>query len=203
MKQMTVGGKQLTVQKRSKEPAQPQRRKLLRLPEYDYASTGAYFVTICVKDHKPILGKIVGEDIKLNRLGQIVLEIWNNLPNHYDNVELDEFIVMPNHVHGIIWILSNAPSTKSVRAGLRPPQSTREGLRPSPTISGKPNLPEIIRAFKSFSAREINKTINSPDKFSWQRNCHDHVIRNDDDLNQHRAYIQNNPLKWALDEYYQ
>ncbi|MCL5429360.1 MAG: transposase [Chloroflexi bacterium] len=199
---MTVGSKQLAVQKRSKEPAQPQRRKTLRLSEYDYSSPGAYFVTICVNGKRHILGTIVGEEIHLSKVGEIVQEVWHNLSRHYENIELDEFIVMPNHVHGIIWILSNLPSTKSVGAGLRPAQSSREGLRPSPTKITQLNLPEIIRAFKSFSAREINKTINSPDKFSWQRSYHDHVIRNDDDLNQHRAYIQNNPLKWAKDEYY-
>ncbi|MCL5429013.1 MAG: transposase, partial [Chloroflexi bacterium] len=82
-------------------------------------------------------------------------------------------------------------------------ESVGEGLRPSPTLPAKQvGLPEIVRALKSFSAREINKKRGSLEPF-WQRGYHDHIIRNNEDLNQHRAYIQNNPLKWALDEYYQ
>ena len=184
-------------------PALAQRRKTLRLSEFDYASAGAYFVTICVKNRMPVLGKIVGEKNRLSRLGEIVGNVWNNLPNHYEDIELDEFIVMPNHVHGIIWMLENSPAVETVGAGLRPAQSEREGLRPSPTPTRRLGLPEIVRAFKSFSAREINKETKGRNRFHWQRSYHDHVIRNEDDLYQHRAYIQNNPLKWALDEYYQ
>jgi putative transposase len=173
----------------------------MRLPEYDYTTPGAYFVTICVNDKRPQLGKIVGEGVALSNAGLRVAEVWNKLTNHYTNIELDEFIVMPNHVHGIIWILDDIAKLGSVGAGLRPAQSNREGLRPSPTMPISRNLSEIVRAFKSFSAREINK-VNQGERFSWQRSYHEHVIRNDDDLNQHRAYIQNNPNKWVLDEYH-
>jgi len=183
-------------------PAQSQRRKTLRLREYDYTTPGAYFVTICVNNKKPILGKIVGEEIILAKVGEIVREVWHNLPGYYTTIELDEFIVMPNHVHGIIWILGSSPPPDAVGAGLSPARSDREGLRPSPTKAHSLALPEIVRAFKSFSAREVNKNLRLVEKFSWQRSYHEHIVRNDDDLNQHRVYIQNNPLKWSLDEYY-
>lgn len=185
------------------KPAQSQRRKALRLAEYDYTTPGAYFVTICVQDKRPILGKIIEEKLHHSEVGEKVNEVWHNLPNHYGNIELDEFIVMPNHVHGIIWIIDTSPLPETVGAGLRPAQPDREGLRPSLTFAGRHGLPEIVKAFKSFSAREINKTIEDQGRFSWQRSYHDHVIRNEEDLYQHRAYIHNNPLKWGLDEYYQ
>ncbi len=128
----------------------------------------------------------------MSKVGKVVKEVWKDLPKHYENIELDEFIVMPNHVHGILWLIDESPQTASVGAG----------LRPSPTKIINHGLPEIIRAFKSFSAREVNKIRINADKFSWQRGYHDHVIRNDEDLNLHRAYMQSNPLKWTLDEYY-
>ncbi|MEX2161214.1 MAG: transposase [Anaerolineales bacterium] len=181
-------------------PAQPSHRKAQRLPQYDYASAGAYFVTVCVKDRLPILGTMVGSEVRLTRAGELITEVWNDLPQHYDFIELDEFIVMPNHVHGIVWISSNEPTDDSVGAGLRPAQSVREGLRPSPTKK-PPGLSEIVRSFKSFSAREIHKANQTTGSF-WQRGFYEHIIRNDDDLYQHRAYVRNNSLKWALDEYY-
>ncbi len=177
----------------SARKSSPRRRKPQRLPDFDYTNDGAYFVTMCVKGGLPLLGKVVGENTQLSRAGEIAKQVWFGLPQHYTSIKLDEFIVMPNHVHGIIWILSETSPLRSVG----------EGLRPSPTVPNKQyGLPEIIRAFKSFSAREINKTRNSPGAF-WQRGFIEHVIRNDDDLYKHRAYIQNNPLKWSLDQYYQ
>ena len=187
----SVGASLRTAQNNSAD-AQP-RHKPQRLPDFDYSAEGAYFVTICVKDRLPVLGKFVGEEVVLSPSGETVKYTWNSLPVHYDAVELDEFIVMPNHVHGIIWILSKSSIERSVG----------EGLRPSPTVPHKLHgLPEIIRAFKSFSAREITSTLKTSGAF-WQRGYHEHILRNDEDLFQHRAYIISNPLKWPVDEYYQ
>lgn len=169
----------------------PLRRKSLRLPDYDYATAGAYFGTICLKDTKRGLGEVLNDQVKLTRLGDIANRVWNNLSNHYPKIALDEFIVMPNHVHGIIWLLNEPPNTHSVG----------EGLRPSPSqVKQTPSLTEVIRAFKSFSAREINRVLGAKGTL-WQRGFYEHIIRNDDDLYQHRQYVRNNPLKWALDEY--
>jgi REP element-mobilizing transposase RayT len=170
------------------------RRKPQRLREFDYSDEGAYFFTICVKDRVPMLGTVKGERVTLSEAGKLVQQTWKELPGHYNEIGLDEFMVMPNHVHGIIWILGRTPPSGSVG----------EGLRPSPTkTSNKVSLPEVIRAFKSFSAREVNKLNNTSGLALWQRGYHEHVLRNDDDLYQHRAYIVNNPLKWELDEYHQ
>ncbi len=145
--------------------------------------------------------------MRLNELGKIVTRVWNNLPIYFPTILLDQFICMPNHFHGIIII---------VGAGLRParpratpnenfitqPRATavRTGLRPAPTEDIKiHNLGNIVGAFKSFSAREINKIRGTPGLPVWQRNYYEHVIRNDYAFNKIREYIYYNPLRWELD----
>jgi REP element-mobilizing transposase RayT len=156
-------------------------RKLNRLTGYDYSQDGYYFVTVCVKDRKNWLGEIRDNQMILNQRGRIVLNCWNDLPRHYPNMGLDEFIVMPNHVHGIIIIKNDVGN----------------GLKPFPTkLHG---LSEFIRAFKTFSSRNINKIIVNHERFRWQKSFHDHIIRNEKDLNNMREYIANNPLKWDED----
>ncbi|MBX3047159.1 MAG: transposase [Anaerolineales bacterium] len=168
------------------------RRKPQRLAHYDYASAGAYFFTICTNDRQHLLGSIIAEGVQLTPAGEIAKRTWLDLPQHYSLIKLDEFIVMPNHVHGILWLTEKPYQLQAVG----------EGLRPSPTNTQRqPGLTELIRAFKSFSAREINKLRKTTGSV-WQRGFYEHIVRNDNDLYQHRAYIQNNPLKWTIDEYY-
>ena len=168
---------------------QAQRRKPRRPTESDYSTPGAYFVTLCTKDRRPSPAKI----IKLSGVGELANRVWADLVNHYSNIKLDEFIVMPNHFHGIVWLLGKDFLSETVG----------EDPRPSSTLPiTNPSLPELIRAFKSFSAREMNKRLRVSKPF-WQRGYHEHVIRNEEDLYLHSAYVLNNPLKWALDEYYQ
>jgi putative transposase len=157
-------------------------RKLNRLREYDYSKDGHYFVTICVKNRLECLGKIYNERMIPNENGKIVIKCWDDLPNHYHNIRLDGFIMMPNHVHAIIII-------KNPIVG--------NGFKPFPTK--KYNLSEIIRGFKTFSSRKINEQRNITDKFQWQKSFYDHIIRNEKSLNKIREYIQNNPLQWHLD----
>ena len=158
----------------------PCKRKTLRLPYFDYSQSGAYFVTICLKNRESsLLGKILHGEMLLNDLGEIVLQSWLDLPNHYSQVKLDEFMVMPNHCHGIIKIAD-----------------VGAGLKPAPT---KQALSEIIRAFKSFSARKINIFRKLPGMSVWQRSFYEHVIRDEKSLNRIREYIANNPLRWEFD----
>ena len=167
-------------------------RKTTRLPDYDYTQAGAYFFTVCVKEWKRMLGEVVGEDVVLTKEGEIVQTIWNELTEHYEDIKLDAFVVMPNHVHSIVWIHED----KVTRV-------VGEGLRPSPTKKTKRHgLPEIVRAFKSFSARKITELRCTQGQPFWQRSFYDHNIRDDEDLYNNRKYIQENPLKWSLDEYY-
>lgn len=170
-------------------------RQSIRLRNYDYAANGAYFVTICTHNRECSLGEIVNGEMVVNELGRLVSTTWMDLPNHNDNIQLDEFVIMPNHIHGIIII---------VGAGSKPAQNRqiifRAGLEPAPTTNANIKLSEIVRQLKTFSARRINQLRNTPRVPVWQRNYYEHIIRNKKSLNQIRDYIQNNPLQWQWDE---
>jgi len=171
--------------------SQIKKRKLNRLKDYDYYQDGFYFVTICTKNREEIFGKIDDGKMILNEYGEIAKNCWLDLPNHYQNCVLDEFIVMTNHVHGII-IIENNIGIPVVGNGLKPFPT-----KPFPTKNH--GLSEIIRGFKTFSAKYIN--LKSGEKiFQWQKSFYDHIIRNEISLNNIRDYIINNPLKWDLDE---
>ncbi len=155
----------------------PQRRPL-RLPEYDYAANGAYFVTVCVANRTPMLGTLVGAGprparVELSPFGQIVEDVWNDLPNHTTGVALGPFVIMPDHIHAIIML-----------------DDGRAGLGPAPTA-----LSEVVRQLKSFSSRKINQLRGTPGRPVWQRSYYEHVIRNEDDWLECAAYIQQNPMK--------
>ena len=171
-------------------------RHSIRLKGYDYAQAGLYFVTICTQNHECLFGNIVGAgskpalaepaQITLNPLGDIVQKTWLDLINHNKNIELHDFVVMPNHVHGIVEIIDSGRHWA--------------GLEPAPTNA---KLPEIIRQFKTFSAKRINQlreTIGTP---VWQRNYHEHIIRDETAYLKIAEYIQTNPQKWSDDLYYQ
>jgi REP element-mobilizing transposase RayT len=150
-------------------------RPSLRLKGYDYSLPGYYFFTFCVKRRKKILGHIIEGTMYLNVYGQIVKFTWFDLVNHVSGISLDAFVVMPDHVHGIVVILDvdNEPTATS-------------------KSSHKP-LPEIIRQLKTFSAIRINKARKTAGQRVWQRNYYERIIRNNDELNRIRAYIINNP----------
>jgi len=189
----------------------PHLRRPIRLPAFDYTSPGAYFVTICTHRHQCLFGDIEDGTMRLNPFGQIVRETWDLLPRHYPHVELDSFVVMPNHVHAIIVIVGAGfePAPESagltrptVRAGfkpapaLEPPRLARAGLKPAPTSHG---LSEIVRGFKTFSARRLNELRRTPGAPAWQRNYYEHIIRDETSLNHIRQYIADNPIRWAYD----
>jgi REP element-mobilizing transposase RayT len=155
-------------------------RSSIRLRTYDYSQPGAYFVTICTHERQILFGNVIEEKMVMNRCGEIVLSCWGDIPDHYSTVTLDLFMVMPNHVHGII-VLTD------VGAGFKPAPTKR---RP---------VSEIVRAFKTFSARRINEYRNTAGIPVWQRNYYEHVIRSERELTQIREYISTNHLKWGLD----
>lgn len=181
--------------------AEKRQRRSIRLRGYDYAQTGAYFITIVTKDRLCLFGDVVGGEMRLNERGPIVQTVWEELPDHYLSVQCDAFVVMPNHIHGIITLANNGATGKSdVGAGFKPargvavgPHSARAGLKPAPTLS------EVVRAFKTFSARRINEMRGSPGIAVWQRNYYEHVVRSDNELDRIREYIMNNPVQWELD----
>jgi REP-associated tyrosine transposase len=176
-------------------------RRSIRLCGYDYAQAGAYFVTIVTKDRASLFGEIVDREVRLNDGGGLVHSVWEELPDHYHGVDCDAFIVMPNHVHGVILLVDGGGGgLNDVGAGLKPARglaagqnSVRAGLKPAPTLS------EIIRGFKTFSARRVNELRETPGVPVWQRNYYEHVVRDENELHRIREYIANNPLQWELD----
>ena len=162
------------------------KRKSIRLKDYDYSQSGAYFVTICTKNRECLFGEVVGEIAELSWVGNIAHKVWCKIPEHFNNVELYEFVVMPNHLHGIIFVANNVGATLVVA------QNNRAGTSPAPTLG------KIIGSFKSLCIHECIKNQLNVSKL-WQRNYYEHIIRNDKELNRIREYIYYNPLKWDLD----
>jgi len=178
-------------------------RRTIRLPYYDYTDAGAYFVTVCVTQHRCILGEIRDTDVALSRMGQIALAIWEELPAHFSEVHLDQFVVMPNHIHGILFIKNesqNNEQSASVRtqhaASLRRPVRTF-----GPLQAGE--LGTIVRSYKSAVTRQVNLLRQTPGHTFWQKKYYEHVIRDESDLDRIREYIVTNPSRWAEDKYYQ
>ncbi len=158
-----------------------------RLQGYDYGANGAYFVTICTKNRVCYFGDISNvvetgncPSLRPTVIGHAVIEFWKNIPNHYPFVELGEFVVMPNHIHGILFF------NKYEKREWQPNQF---GVQSQ-------NLGAVIRAFKSTTKRYANQ---NNIEFEWQARYHDRIIRDEKGLNAIRAYIINNPQKWFDD----
>ena len=165
-------------------------RQSTRLPNYNYSQTGYYFITICTRSMDIWFGQIINAKMCLSDVGLIAQQCWMEIPTHYPRVRLDNFIIMPNHIHGII-IIENEKN--SVRAqNFEPVQNKYQYIIPR-------SLGCVIRGFKIGVTQQCRK--NAHIDFQWKRNYHDHIIRNERSLHRIRQYIQNNPLKWDLDEY--
>lgn len=173
----------------------PQRhhRRSIRLKEYDYTQPGAYFVTICAHGRAPLFGDVVDGEMRLNEYGEIVRAEWFKTAQLRSHVVLheDEFVVMPNHIHGIIWIVDDVGATRRVA-----PTKTNPPAGPAPGSIGA-----IVGQFKSAVTRRINQRRGTPGVRVWQRNYHEHIIRHERALNAIRRYIAENPLRWHLDRY--
>ncbi len=153
-------------------------RHSFRLQEFDYGQPGAYFITICTKKRELWLD--------IPEIKKIVEECWIEIPNHFKNATLDSWVVMPNHIHGIIRLVS--------RVGVQhvePLQNRYQHIIPK-------SIGSIVRSYKS--AVTVGCKKGGFNFFYWQRNYYESVIRNEDDLNRARRYIQDNPLNWDLDE---
>ncbi len=164
-----------------------------RLTNFNYSSTNMYFITVCTHERKNLFGEIVKAEMELNWKGKIVEKTWLNLPQYYPNTVLDKFIVIPNHFHGLISIFEKVGDEFNSSRNI----IDRADLKPVPTKQH--GLSEVIRGFKSFSTRKINKTNNSPGAKLWQRSFYDHIIRNNEDYYHTQMYIESNPLKWEWD----
>lgn len=186
-------------------------RRSIRLKGYDYAEAGAYFVTICVQGRECLFGRVVDGAMVLSDAGRVVDETLRRLPGRFPGMALDAFVVMPNHVHGIVLILDGRGEPR-----VRPILEDRRGescIRPNdqgdhkdrPYGTAQDSLGRIVQAFKSLATMEYTHGVNQsgwppfPGRL-WQRNYYERVIRNDDELHRARKYIAENPMKWAEDK---
>jgi len=151
---------------------QYKQRRSLRLKEYDYSRGGAYFITICTYNRECVLGNVADEEMILNQSGNIVLACWNSLLERYDNIELDKFVVMPNHVHGIIKIIDHVGAIHEL-----PLQTANTNQK---TKRRRMLIPKIVGYFKMNSSKQINTIRNSTGIPVWQRNYYEHIIRNEE-----------------------
>jgi REP element-mobilizing transposase RayT len=170
------------------KPEKPNRSSI-RLPFYDYSRSGAYFITICVDDRKCLLGNIIDGKMDLNEMGRVVQDAWGKIKERFPQTELDAFVIMPNHIHGVI-VINNVGAIH---------ESPVKG-KPADIFRRKMLLSKLIGYFKMNSAKQANLLRNGVSFPFWQRNYYEHVIRNETDLEEIREYIQNNPLKWPEDE---
>jgi len=161
-------------------------RRSIRVKRYDYSSAGAYFVTICAADRRCLFGGIKQAEVHLSPIGQIVTECWSNIPQHFPNAELDVFVLMPNHLHGIIIIPGRG-------AAYRAPTSAQFG---KPVSS---SLPTILGSFKAAVTKLARESTSQPDLIVWQRNYFEHIVGNDRALDKIRDDIEANPWNWATD----
>ena len=182
-------------------------RRSIRLPGYDYSQPGAYFITICTKNKECLFGGIVAGEMQLNGAGEIVDESWQQITNHFTGVDIDQYIIMPNHFHSIITTVGAGFPRPDFHPGFPRPKCPTTGG--SNTMGGetpplrKATLGQIIGYFKYQSTKQINQHHQTASHPVWQRNYYDHIIRNDTDLNRIREYMQTNPAKWESDLLYQ
>jgi putative transposase len=178
-------------------PYDPRRhhRRSIRLKGYDYTQAGSYFITICTQDRRCLFGEVVNGRMRLNDAGEIVRDEWFRTAALRPHVRLDddEFVAMPNHIHGIVRIVGDVDVRHHTEERRRRALVERFG-KPVPG-----SVPTIVRAFKSASTRGINALRDTPGGVVWQRNYYEHVIRDEDALHRIRRYIIANPARWTFD----
>jgi len=176
------------------------RRRSIRLREYDYSRAGAYFLTVLTQDRACLFGEVVDEEMRLSHMGYLVHQEWTSLPDRFPNIDPDAFIVMPNHIHGIVVITD----VDLVGAGLVPAQNVNRATTPGATTRVAPTVGGIVGAFKSITtvryAHGVKHYAWLPFRGRlWQPNYYEHIIRNEEALKRVRQYIVDTPLCWSFD----
>ncbi len=194
-------------------PYDPERhhRRSIRLKGYDYTQAGAYFVTIVTQGRLCLFGEVVAGEMQMNDAGRMVQQVCDELALFYEGVQTDAFIVMPNHVHGIIILTGNVRATPHVhpdemnvgtgpRACPDPQSGQPRGVAPTLGLG----LPDVVHRFKTMTTKRYadgvraNQWTPFPGRL-WQRNYYEHIIRDDQSWQRIREYITTNPLRWHLD----
>ncbi|MBD1938527.1 transposase [Microcoleus sp. FACHB-68] len=182
-------------------------RHSIRLKGYDYRQGGAYYVTICCHQRRFLLGEIVSGVMHSNHIGATVQAVWDSLPHHFPFLELDAFVVMPNHIHGILVIVENYSEASVPEDNDTPlifsqrkisPKPAEQTIPPRGTLAG--SLGAIIQNFKSVTTRRVNRLTGNKATI-WQRNYYEKIIQNKTAYQNIRRYIMENPLNWNEDEH--
>jgi putative transposase len=190
------------------------RRRSLRLRGYDYGAAGAYFVTICTQDRACLFGEVIGGSMRPNDAGRMVAARWSGLPARFAGVEIDMFVVMPNHLHGIVVLRDDGTATTGAPtrgATTRVAPTGRDSSVGAPLVGAPSDVPARIRlgaivgAFKSITTVDYIRGVGECGWPAfrgrlWQRNYHEHVVRDEASLNRIRRYIDENPLRWGFDD---
>jgi putative transposase len=173
-------------------------RRSLRMKDYDYSREGAYFLTICTYERRQLFGEIHNGEMNLYSLGRVVAAQWQRLPDRFPNLELGEWVIMPNHIHGILVITGRGEASQEKRSTL--PDTLKKDaspLRPTGTTPG--SVSAIIQNFKSITSCKVSTQINKLQGSVWQRNYYEHVIRNEREFQAISDYILTNPQNWEKD----
>lgn len=190
------------------------RRRSLRLTGYDYTTAGAYFVTVCTQDRACLFGDVVAGAMCLNEAGQMVAALWEGIAGRFPGVEIDRFVVMPNHLHGIVVLPDGDATTRVATKGATTKGATMGATtRIAPTdlpivgapLVGAPSLGDIVGAFKSLATNGYIAGVktNGWPRFRgrlWQRNYYEHIIRNEAALDRIHRYIDDNPMHWEFND---
>jgi len=209
---------------------QKQHRRSIRLKGFDYSSEGAYYVTIVVQGRECLFGEIIDDEMYLNEYGEIVQKWWDEIPIHFPNVELGAFVIMPNHIHGIIWIIDErrgevlsppydpnidnrnviiqGEAAISISPRDNPNHNIHDANLDETNNQGRETLPlrnptlgQIIAYFKYQSTKEMNRIeMDKAITKFWQRNYYEHIIRDEKDLQNKTDYIESNPMLWNDDD---
>jgi REP element-mobilizing transposase RayT len=173
-------------------------RRSIRLQGYDYSQPGAFYVTIVTWQRECLFGEVVNREMVLNKFGLVVKQEWERLTKRFPNIELGSFIIMPNHMHGIIVVISGRGTANrdDLDGGSSRRAPTREGFQ-KPV---KGSIPTMIRSYKSAVAYRVNLMRRTSGVPVWQRNYYEHIIRDQRDLQNKTDYIEANPILWDQDD---
>jgi putative transposase len=177
-------------------------RKALRLKPYDYAQNGAYFITLCTHQRECFFGEVIDDKMMLNDAGRMVEQSLYETEKMLPNVILDAFVIMPNHVH-IVFFLIDTPIVGDALRGV--PSHDQDGLAQRPAPTEKTSIPNLMYSFKSFTTNQYIQGVKNNQWLPfqgklWQRGYYDHVIRNEEALIEIQQYITHNPAQWSVDE---
>jgi REP element-mobilizing transposase RayT len=170
----------------------------IRLPDYDYTRPGAYSITVCAFERKLLFGNVTDRQMVLNESGKIVESCWREIKNHFSNIEQPAFVIMPNHIHGILVIDESVATRHAVSDSSKSSKSTVS----SSESFGRPvkgSVPTIIRSFKSAVTKQVNLSREGKRITVWQAGYYEHVIRSETELIEITEYIVYNPMKWEID----